>query len=82
MTAEEHAAALWALERASHDEFVAKIRAWAEAAEASGDELRARRHREHLPAWPRCRSRGSGRRGPRDCTGPLRATLSQDLDIG
>ncbi|GAA1411672.1 hypothetical protein ACFQZ4_53110 [Catellatospora coxensis] len=48
MTAEEHAAALWALERASHDEFVAKIRAWAEAAEASGDELRARRHREHL----------------------------------
>jgi len=48
MTAEEHAAALWALERADHEEFVAKIRGWAEAAEAAGDELRARRHREHL----------------------------------
>jgi len=48
MTVEEHAAALWALERTDHDEFVAKIRTWAEAAEAAGDELRARRHREHL----------------------------------
>ncbi|GAA1398447.1 hypothetical protein ACFQZ4_52580 [Catellatospora coxensis] len=48
MTVEEHAAALLALEQASHDEFVAKIQGWVESAEAAGDELRAQRHREHL----------------------------------
>lgn len=36
------------LERADHEDFVAMIRGWAEAAEVAGDELRARRHRERL----------------------------------
>jgi hypothetical protein len=48
MTAEEHFAAIWAVERADHEALVAKIRSWAEAAETNGDELRARRHRDHI----------------------------------
>ncbi|MBB5873816.1 hypothetical protein F4553_007250 [Allocatelliglobosispora scoriae] len=48
MTVEEHFAALREIERRDHEEFVAMIQGWLSEAVAAGDEVSARRHREHL----------------------------------
>lgn len=48
MTVEEHGAALYALARQEHEEFLAKVRGWLELAEAEGRSADARRHRESI----------------------------------
>lgn len=48
MTADEHIAAMHALMRADHDEYIATVRQWAELAEAEGRMAAARQHREHV----------------------------------
>lgn len=48
MTVEEHGAALFALARQQHEEFLAKIQGWLELAEAEGRAAAASWHREQI----------------------------------
>jgi hypothetical protein len=48
MSTEEHRATLYDLMRRDHEDYVAQVRGWAEAAEADGRTAAARQHRDHL----------------------------------
>jgi hypothetical protein len=47
-TVDEHRAMMHAFMREEHEEFIAKVRGWAEKAQLQGRLAAARQHREHL----------------------------------
>ena len=48
MTTAEYISTLRAMIRAGHEEYVAQIQGWADAAAARGDTVAVRRHLEHV----------------------------------